>query len=165
MTTKKSNAGRPEKYKAEYDDMARVACAEMGADLAKLGRLFAVSRTTIKTWMHEHESFKAAVNEGRDEWDTDQVERAVFKRATGFRYTETRVETEAGEPVKTVKTRKYVPAEPTCATFWLRNRRRSRWPDKQAVALEGGETPVEFELPGAITSLLTEVLTSIAAKR
>ena len=61
----------------------------------------------------------------------DQVEAALFKRACGFEYVETRREQKLdrlGNIVELVTTiNKVVPPDPTSAMFWLTNRRPDRW--------------------------------------
>ena len=61
----------------------------------------------------------------------EQVEAALFKRACGFEYVETKREQKvdrAGNIVELVSTtNKVVPPDPTSAMFWLTNRAPDRW--------------------------------------
>ena len=61
----------------------------------------------------------------------DNVEAALYKRACGFEYVETRREQKldrAGNVVELVTTtNKVVPPDPTSAMFWLTNRRPGTW--------------------------------------
>ena len=61
----------------------------------------------------------------------EQVEAALFKRACGFEYVETKREQKvdlAGNIVELVTTTtKVVPPDPTSAMFWLTNCRPDRW--------------------------------------
>ena len=63
----------------------------------------------------------------------DEVEAAMFKRATGITYDEEVYEprwdehTEQMVEVCVKRTRKYIPPDPTSAMFWLTNRRADKW--------------------------------------
>ena len=61
----------------------------------------------------------------------DQVEAALFKRACGFEYTETKREQKLdrlGNIVELVTTtNKVIPPDPTSAMFWLTNRQPGKW--------------------------------------
>lgn len=61
----------------------------------------------------------------------DNVEAALYKRACGFEYVETRREQKldrAGNVVELVTTtNKVVPPDPTSAMFWLTNRQPGKW--------------------------------------
>lgn len=77
----------------------------------------------------------------------EHVENALYKRACGYEYIETKREQKVdrnGNIVELVTTtNKVIPPDPTSAMFWLTNRRPERWryrPDGQQE--DGGETGV-----------------------
>ncbi len=79
----------------------------------------------------------------------DEVENALWKRACGIWYDEQTFETkwndaeEAFVEVCTKRVRKYVPPDPTSATFWLTNRRPDKWKYRREVTEDGkGESGV-----------------------
>lgn len=89
----------------------------------------------------------------------EQVEAALYKRACGFEYTETKREQKVdrnGNIVELVTTtNKVVPPDPTSAMFWLTNRMPDRWSYKPQPGDDDGDegsgvvilTPV-MENPG-----------------
>ena len=86
-------------YHKGYVRPAYIACAEYGSTMKQLAKLFGISEGLLYRWCREHEEFKAAIRKGREYFDTLRVEKALLKRALGFRYTETTL-----EPIKTFLT-------------------------------------------------------------
>lgn len=136
------------KYKPQYINQAYVACAEMGADLEQLGKLFLASSASVKRWMKEFPEFKKAILEGREIFDTAKVERALVQRAVGFEYDEVTTERvllankadkgKANLPaIKKKVTTKLYPAEASCIYFWLINRQPERWKNTKYVQFRG----------------------------
>jgi hypothetical protein len=151
-------AGRPTKYKEEYIHQARVAFAEGFTDV-KFCKLISINRRTFNDWRRDNEDFRKAVQEGKDEFDTEKVEASLKRRALGMRYTEkTRepciIRTKDADPeildlkltvTKTVT--KMIPPDTTAMIFWLKNRRSDRWRDVKAVEAsgpDGGAMPIEL---------------------
>lgn len=87
----------------------------------------------------------------------DEVEAALYKRACGIEYIETKREQKLdrlGNVVELVTTtNKFIPPDPTSAMFWLANRRPGRWSYKPDGGGEGSEGGVAF-LPQVDESLL-----------
>lgn len=139
-------AGRPTEYDQEYHPpKAYEFCAEYGFTDLKLARLFDVSKATINTWKKKHPEFLDSIRAGKDEYDSEGIEKSLRRRAKGFRYSETTKEiTPIPDPetgkhqlIITKQVRKFVPPDTKAIEFWLRNRRNKRWPDKHDVKLEG----------------------------
>ena len=150
--TKKSNAGRPSTFKADYIRQARIACEEMGATDCALAKLFNVTKETVRVWKRDNPELSAAIQEGRDEWNTNKIEKALASRAQGYRYTETvtelQTDEETGEQrmVEVKKTRKFIPPDTRAIHMWLLNRKASRWQDRKAVQVSGDpEQPIQHE--------------------
>ncbi|MBB3217626.1 hypothetical protein FHW72_002708 [Ochrobactrum sp. RC6B] len=80
-----------------------------------------------KTFCHSIKSGKEAADE--------RVERSLYQKATGYDYTEEtaiKVKVEQyKEEVEVVQVGKHAPADTTAAIFWLKNRRKDDWRDKQ----------------------------------
>ena len=91
-----------------------------------------VAESTLYKWKNEQVEISEALKKGKEVADY-QVENALFKRATGFRYVE--VTKENGVVVKEVT--KEVAPDTTAAIFWLKNRKPSEWRDKQELNLQG----------------------------
>ena len=71
--------GRPTDYDDSYVHMAYVACVEGGFTDLKLGKLFKVTKQTIYNWQRAHPEFKAAIIEGKDEFDVMHAEQSLLK--------------------------------------------------------------------------------------
>ena len=91
-----------------------------------------VAESTLYKWKGELSEISEALKRGREVADYE-VENALFKRATGFRYVE--VTKEGGVVTKEVT--KEVAPDTTAAIFWLKNRKPSEWRDKQELNLQG----------------------------
>jgi len=143
---KNNKAGRPREFKEEYIRQARIAFGEGFTDL-KFCELIAISRDSLIRWRREYPEFGKAVQEGKDEFDTDKVEKSLFKRATGYHYTETIREPDVNGKLQVVKTISKHVADTTAMIFWLKNRRRDRWKDIKAVEAsgpDGGPIPIRY---------------------
>jgi hypothetical protein len=131
----KHAGGRPTKFEARYCKQAYEACARLGAIDDDLAALFGVSVRTIAGWKLKHDEFLQATKKGKDEYDSDVVERALRDRALGFDYEE-EVMTRGGPERIT----KRFTGDTTAAIFWLKNRQPDRWRDKHVRETEGGVT-------------------------
>lgn len=120
-------AGRPTKYS---DDYIRIAFEVMslGATITKLAKVFNVNADSIYEWQKKYPEFSESVQRGRDHFDSEQVEEALHKRATGYQYkikTYIAVGQENLFLVKVVE--KYMPPSVNAIRFWLSNRNPERW--------------------------------------
>ena len=91
-----------------------------------------IAESTLYKWKNEQVEISEALKRGKEVADYE-VENALFKRATGFRYVE--VTKENGVVVKEVT--KEVAPDTTAAIFWLKNRKPHEWRDKQELNLQG----------------------------
>ena len=140
-------AGRPTKYVEVMIEQAYRLCSSFGADDKKLASFFGVSKPTIKVWKSAYPEFLSSIKKGKDEFDSQIVEKSLLRRALGFKYVEKtseRVVTKDSsgellnsEMVLTKAVTKYTPAEVTACIFWLKNRQPARWREKSEVALSG----------------------------
>lgn len=129
--------GRPPKYKPSFADQAAKLCL-LGATNADLADFFEVSIRTVERWTVEHEDFCRAVKEAKDAADA-KVERSLYQRAVGYTFDSEKVFNNRGEIVR-AKTREHVAPDVTAQIFWLKNRQRERWRDKQDVEHSGDVT-------------------------
>lgn len=163
-----AKAGRPTKFKEDYIRLARIHFGEDGYTDIKFCELLEIGRRTFNDWRRDNEEFKQAVQEGKDEFDTNKVEKSLFKRAVGYRYTETIREPDDNGKLQVVKTVSKHIADTTAMIFWLKNRRRERWKDIKAVEAsgpDGGAIPIDLQ--GLLKGLTTDelrILKDIAAK-
>lgn len=111
-----------------------------------------VAESTLYKWKNEQVEISEALKRGKEVADYE-VENALFKRATGFRYVE--VTKENGVVVKEVT--KEVAPDTTAAIFWLKNRKPHEWRDKQEISHTG---KMDHRLD--VTGLTTEELRRLA---
>jgi hypothetical protein len=114
--------------------------ARYGARDIEIATQFGITKQTFIAWKKEHASLAQAVRAAKFEFDSDTIEQTLCKRATGYYFTETTKElskpdAKTGEQklivTKTVK--KHVAADITAIIFWLKNRRKADWSDKQQI--------------------------------
>jgi len=122
------------KYNALYHDDWAWSMAAMGATNEEIADAIGVSKRTIIRWAKEHESFGKALAEGKGVSDA-KVIRSLYKRATGYDYTEEKKIVEVDKngnvkPVRVETTKKHVPPDVAAQCFWLKNRQRGKWADR-----------------------------------
>ncbi|MEM9263877.1 MAG: helix-turn-helix domain-containing protein [Pseudomonadota bacterium] len=129
----KRPAHRPSEYqKAGGDEKVPqivFQLALLGATEEEIGTAFGVNRRTITNWEKQFPKFKESLNNGRMLADAEVV-KSLFERAKGYSHEEDKIFQYEGEPV-VVPTTKHYPPDTTAAIFWLKNRRRAQWRDKQ----------------------------------
>lgn len=140
--------GRPTDYKATYARQAEKLCM-MGATDQELADFFEVDARTIYRWKHDHDDFCQSLKAGKDVAD-ERVERSLYQRAIGYEQDEVKIfmPANARAPVYAPFRAKIAP-DVTAAIFWLKNRRKDDWRDKQEVdhtSSDGSMTPSRVEL-------------------
>lgn len=127
--------GRPTDFKPEYVDQARKLC-ELGATDDELADFFEIHRATLYRWKLEQPEFCDAIKAGKEIAD-ERVERSLYQKAVGYDFTEEQaIKIKVGqyeEEVEIVEVRRHAPAETPAAIFWLKNRRKDEWRDKQEI--------------------------------
>ena len=153
-----ATGGRPSIYDPlRFPHIGYVLCKERGFTAEELGRVFDVSTATINQWMWQKKEFKVAVRRGRDEFDSENVESALKKRALGFEYEEKHVsktrlsgKTQEGvdvlvPAVTTTTITKYVAPDPRSIFYWLQNRQPERWKHTMHLKVDAGQVNDEPE--------------------
>jgi hypothetical protein len=167
-TNKKGCGGRPTKYRHEYAQQAYKLALEGFTD-KKIAGFFKVKERTINNWKDKHPEFFQSLKRGKDDFDTNVIERILAKRATGYQYTEVtravskEVDPSTGKaPLVTVKeVTKEVSPDPTSIIFWLKNRQPERWRDKQSIDLGFNAETLNAILTGLPTELAEAVRTEL----
>jgi hypothetical protein len=131
-----AGGGRPALYKPEYAEMAR-KIALLGATEQDLAGIFGVGDTTISDWKKNYIEFSDAFEKGKLLADAE-VAASLYKRATGYEQDAVKIFMPSGfpEPVY-APYREHYPPDTGAAAFWLKNRRRMNWRDKQELEHTG----------------------------
>lgn len=140
--------GRPTKYQTKYNKQGFKLCL-LGATDEELADFFEVAYDTIQEWKTKHPKFSDSINAGKRKADSE-VASKLFSRAIGYKYDEVTFEKEGskenieltsdGELKKTDTYKKKVvtkelPPDTTAQIFWLKNRQKAYWRDKQEVGV------------------------------
>lgn len=128
---------RPTKYQKAYAEQARKLCL-LGYTDEQLADFFEVAVSTISKWKVEHQEFSEAIKKGKDIADGDVVD-SLYQRAMGYEHPEDDIRAVEGKIVITPTTKHY-PPDTTAAIFWLKNRQKAQWRDKQEIEQSGSIT-------------------------
>lgn len=173
----KPGPGRKSRYRPEYADQAKLACAEGGFTDAKLAKLFGVSKATVVLWRQTHEEFAAACRDGKDAFAVATAEESLLKRVKGYSYFEDTfkpvfalddgdedgaqlppegltVATDRLILVKRVK--RHVTPDVGAQRFVLTNLARNRWAERQKAEVTG-ELGITHSVPEELASLVTRI--------
>jgi len=130
------SAGRPSGYKAAFAKQAE-KLASLGATDIEVADFFEVDVRTLYRWKHSHPEFCQALNVGKDKAD-ERVVNSLFQRAVGYEQDAVKIFMPAGSPAPVYAPfREKIAPDTTAAIFWLKNRQRDQWRDKQDVEHTG----------------------------
>ena len=132
------------------------AWARDGLTDEQIAKNIGIGRTTLYEWRQKDSNIANALKKGKEVADIE-VENALFKNATGFSYVEEVVSTkkeviyqdgkrlkEISEPV-VIEIKRYKQPETVAQIFWLKNRQKDKWREKQEVAVSAN--PIEDLTP------------------
>lgn len=97
----------------------------------QIAKNMGITRTTLWEWKKKEANILNALKKGKEVADFE-VENALFKRALGYKYDE--ITYEDGVEIKRV-TKEVVP-DTTAQIFWLKNRKKEQWREKQEYSNE-----------------------------
>lgn len=103
-----------------------------------------ISRDTFYKYKEKYSDFSEAIKKGKEVADIE-VENALFKRAIGYRYKEKIKEVKEIDGKKTVfikEVEKEMPGDVGAQIFWLKNRKSSKWKDKQDIDIEDNNVSI-----------------------
>lgn len=153
MTKAKDGINPRSSYKKEFIAQAKKLCV-LGATDAEMADFFGVERRTLHSWRNRHKDFGAAITIGKEVADS-RVERSLYQRAVGYTYTEQQaIKIKTGqhtEEVQIVEVERHMPPDTVATIFWLKNRKKKEWRDKQEVEVDAAvkhKIEVEFRTPG-----------------
>jgi len=137
---KKSEAGRPTKYKKIYDEQAYKLTLLGGVD-SELADFFNVTESTLNKWKIDHPLFSESIKNGKDIANAN-VATSMYQKSIGYSHPEDKIFSggydENGKPRDPliVGTTKHYPPDTMAASLFLRNRSRVKgaiglnWQDK-----------------------------------
>lgn len=105
-----------------------------------------INRTTLYDWKSKYEDIDNALKKTKVIVDME-VENALLKRALGYFVEEEKVIESEKDGKRVEKTRKHIPADVTAQIYWLKNRKKEAWRDKQEqeVTVIGDDTRVQVQ--------------------
>lgn len=122
--------------------------ARNGLTEEQIAKNMGITRKTLFNWKEKYLPILHALKKGKEIVDA-QVENALLKRALGYDITETKV-VESSKGIVTTTIIKHIPSDVTACIIWLKNRRRSKWGDKQVEKTESEENQnITFEIVAA----------------
>lgn len=127
-----AHVGRPTKYDEDkYPKQAYKLCL-LGATDAELADFFEVHEDTINEWKIVYPEFSVSIKKGKDQADAE-VAHKLFKRATGYEHDDVDIKMYEGQIIETQLVKHY-PPDTAAAIFWLKNRQKKKWTDKQVLS-------------------------------
>ena len=97
-----------------------------------------ISRDTFYKYKEKYSDFSEAIKKGKEVADIE-VENALFKRAIGYKYKEVIKEVKEIDGKKSTYIKeviKEMAGDVAAQIFWLKNRKSSKWKDKQDIDIE-----------------------------
>lgn len=131
-------AGRPAKYKEEYAVLAK-NYALLGVTNEQLAKFFNVGVTSIDRWIVEHEEFRCALKEGREDADAKVAQSLYRKAIGGYKVHKLEAFVDKFGEEHTIETWTIAQPDTTSCIFWLKNRQPGRWRDKVEQEITGPE--------------------------
>lgn len=110
------------------------AWARDGLTDEQIAHNIGIATGTLYEWKKQHVEIAEALKKGKEVADIE-VENALYKRAIGYDYEETKVEVEANGKKKITKFTRHVAPDVTAQIFWLKNRKPEKWRDKPMPAV------------------------------
>jgi hypothetical protein len=122
---------RPRIYKPEFVELA-YRYALLGATEVELAEAFGVTRNGFQKWLVRYPELREAVVKGRDVADS-RVAQSLYHRALGYTHPEEIVKFDReGNELRAQTVKHYAPDVVACI-FWLKNRQRDKWRDRQEI--------------------------------
>jgi transcriptional regulator with XRE-family HTH domain len=145
--TEKHAGGRPTKYKPEYENQALIL-AEKGFTDKEIASIFNVTEQTLNNWKKDFPQFFESLKKGKEIAD-QKVVQSLYQRALGYSHPEVHISNFQGEITKT-NIIKHYPPDTTACIFWLKNRDKENWRDKQDIGITGEAFKIIIERPDKV---------------
>lgn len=93
-----------------------------------------INPATLYVWKQKYPEISETLKRGKEVVDR-QVENALLKRALGYEYEEVKEKFEGNVMTERTVTKKEVVPDVTAQIFWLKNRKREAWADRQNIEI------------------------------
>ena len=93
-----------------------------------------INPATLYVWKKKYNEISESLKKGKEVVDR-QVENALLKRALGYEYEEVKEKFEGNVMTERTVTKKEVVPDVTAQIFWLKNRKREAWADRQNIEI------------------------------
>lgn len=128
---------RPPSYDKDLHPLWAWSLAIEGLTDKQIADKMGITERTLNRWKKIYPEFFQSLKEGKEPADA-KVENSLFKRATGYTYKEKKViqiidKEGNAKPAKVEITEKVIAPDTTACIYWLKNRKRDKWKDKQDV--------------------------------
>lgn len=103
-----------------------------------------IVKDTFYKYKEKYADFSDALKKGKEVADIE-VENALFKRAIGYKYKEVIKEVKEIDGKKSTYVKeviKEMPGDVAAQIFWLKNRKSSKWKDKQDIDIEDNNVSI-----------------------
>mgnify|MGYP000253513775 CR=1 FL=1 len=121
--------GRPTSFKKEYIEQAYKLCL-LGSTDKEMADFFEVAESTLNKWKLDYPLFSESLKKGKAYADANVADR-LYQRAMGYQGTEVKTATHEGIITDSKEYVKDYAPDTTAAIFWLKNRQRNKWRDRQ----------------------------------
>jgi hypothetical protein len=127
-------AGRPSAWRPEFAEQAFKYCL-LGATDIQMAEFFGVSNQTFNNWKKKQPALVEALARGKAVANAE-VAHSLYKQAIGYEVQEEILKVVGGK-VERFTVTKHIPANNISAIFFLKNRDKTNWRDKQDVEHSG----------------------------
>ncbi|ALQ38928.1 transposase [Fusobacterium hwasookii ChDC F300] len=106
-----------------------------------------IVKDTFYKYKEKYTDFSDALKKGKEVADIE-VENALFKRAIGYKYKEVIKEVKEIDGKKSTYVKeviKEMPGDVGAQIFWLKNRKSSKWKDKQDIDIEDNNVSITIQ--------------------
>ena len=93
-----------------------------------------INPATLYVWKQKYPEISETLKRGKEVVDR-QVENALLKRALGYEYEEVKEKFEGNVMTERTVTKKEVVPDVTAQIFWLKNRKREAWSERQNIEI------------------------------
>lgn len=153
---------RPTTFKPEFIEQAKRLASILGATDAEVAAFFGKSERTIANWKVEYPKFAKALNVGKAAANK-RVERSLYQRAVGYSHEAEEIFCKDGI-VTRAKTVKHYPPDTAACIFFLCNRDKENWKQKNHVDHSSSDGTMRPPAPAMSAQELREVVQSVVEK-